>query len=365
MIDESIKKENRGYILDFPVLRDGDVILISGQKAHSLVIRSVTKSHYSHAMIFLEGTIFEATLDGSVFTRVPNRFYVESQSDMKVLRFNEPLSHKDVQAIVGFARDNVMTSYSITEAIRSSKKNKPTTKREMGQFCSRYVAECYFAAGLRIAKNIYYCTPADLEKAPEFSEVINAVRLGTSEEILHASSGELHPKHQKATVLWVKGAKKILQAAGYKAQTISQINQAIIDLRSADIDKRIAKLIRASGYLDNVHEDRKANPYRYDASIFADFLRGGQIEIGVEIAKDRPLFKLHLNNHRINRINIVNTNDLYKVFRLHQQVYQSNLSMIGERMQTIIEASAMSGLCSHLVEEAVQMNSEIQKELSR
>lgn len=58
------------FILEHTLLQPGDIILERGYERHSEIICKQTKSHYSHAMICVGGTIIEATLDGGVFSRV-------------------------------------------------------------------------------------------------------------------------------------------------------------------------------------------------------------------------------------------------------------------------------------------------------
>lgn len=130
-----------GFVLNLAELKSGDVILEAGYKPHSEAIKIKTGSHYSHAMIFLENSIFESTMSGSVFTRVPNRFYVKNEKDLKVIRHKTSLSNESLEFITMHARTSIGTSYSISEAIISSKKNRPSTKKKqqpiLFALCSR------------------------------------------------------------------------------------------------------------------------------------------------------------------------------------------------------------------------------------
>jgi len=283
-----------GFVLNLAELKSGDVILEAGYKPHSEAIKIKTGSHYSHAIIFLENSIFESTMSGSVFTRVPNRFYVKNEKDLKVIRHKTSLSNESLEFITMHARTSIGTSYSISEAIISSKKNRPSTKKNNSQFCSRFVAECLNAGGIKAVDNIHYCTPAELENSGEFSEVQNAVKKATPEEMKHATSGRLHPKHQKATVEWIKKAKKLLKPNNNKVQTSGDIFQAILDAKNLKLDRAVAKAMIESGYTDNYNDDKEINTYRYDAEEFSTRLKNGDISIEEEVRKEISIFRLQM-----------------------------------------------------------------------
>ncbi|SUP04970.1 Uncharacterised protein [Vibrio cincinnatiensis] len=59
-------------ILDVPSLKLGDVILTSEKGFASIGVRAATLSKYSHAAIYVGGTMIEATL-GGVFSKNPQR----------------------------------------------------------------------------------------------------------------------------------------------------------------------------------------------------------------------------------------------------------------------------------------------------
>ncbi|EDV0904430.1 hypothetical protein QF91_003648 [Salmonella enterica subsp. salamae] len=110
------KYENEGYVLDMSKLKDGDIILEHGYSKYSPIIETVTNCYYTHAMIYLEDTIIEATGDGGVFSRVPNRFYVPHREDLKVLRLKSPIPPYCMDQITLRARDLVGSSYDFKQA---------------------------------------------------------------------------------------------------------------------------------------------------------------------------------------------------------------------------------------------------------
>lgn len=74
------------FMLNYELLQPGDIILERGYAWYSEKIAKHTNSRYSHAMIYVGGTIIEATRGGGVYSRVPNRSTVRDISDFKVLR---------------------------------------------------------------------------------------------------------------------------------------------------------------------------------------------------------------------------------------------------------------------------------------
>lgn len=65
------------FMLDRERLRPGDIILERGYEWYSEEITKRTNSNYSHAMIYVGGTIMEATLAGGVFSRIPDLLPVD------------------------------------------------------------------------------------------------------------------------------------------------------------------------------------------------------------------------------------------------------------------------------------------------
>ncbi|WP_442114148.1 hypothetical protein [Pseudomonas sp. NUPR-001] len=353
-----------GYVLRLDLLKDGDVILESGHKPHSEIIKAKTGSNYSHAMIYLEGTIFESTKGGSVFTRVPNRFYVKNEDDLKVIRYSGELSDEALAKMAWHARTSVATTYSVPEAIRSSREKKPKTKKSTGQFCSRFVAESLNAGGIKAVDNIHYCTPADIEGAHDFSVVPDVIKKATSEEILHADASKLHPAHQKATVQWTRKAKTLLRPINNSVQTINDIYQALIDSRNPKIDKAIAKAMIDSGYTKNLDDDRVANSYRYDENEFSKLLREGRIDLSREVRKEVHITRLFIRNHKINRHNIKITHGMFRSLELEYEVSAGNLMAINDRMETLISACVDMNISTNSVEVARQITRSIQEALN-
>lgn len=335
--------ENKGYILDLSKLEDGDIILEHGYSKVSPIIELATNCYYTHAMIYLEDTIIEATGDGGVFSRVPNRFYVPHRIDLKVLRLKETISPLVMNKIKLRARDLVGSAYSVKEAALAGL--NPTQKKALlkrinkYQFCSRLVAQCYDYGGVTLLSNINYCSPKDISESEKLFEVVDAVKEANSYELLHAKSGEAHPKHLVCCVTWVREAKKILSKWDYDVQTINEIIGATINLNNKKVDAQICKAIVDSGYTTNYTDDKKANPYRYDLALFSNKLKANQDDasehVDGEIYKEISITNLHYKNF--------NTSiEMYKktplnIIKLHIELHKNILSIVRERLLIVLD----------------------------
>ncbi|HII1788194.1 TPA: YiiX/YebB-like N1pC/P60 family cysteine hydrolase [Escherichia coli] len=337
------------FVLDISKLKDGDVIVEHGYSTYSPTIEKVTKCYYTHAMIYLEGTIIEATSDGGVFSRVPNRIAVPLEKDLVVLRLKNSLDPYIMNLITSRARELIGSSYSITEAASTQiYKNTPAKKVNIkikpkrSQFCSRLVAQCYSYGGVNIVDNIDYCTPKDIFNSIYLQPVHNAIKEGSSEEIYHANIGELHPKHLKSCVAWVKTAKKILAKHDVKVQTINEIIHAVVKLNNTKVDKAVFKAINDSGYLQDYVDDRIQNEYRYNIVMFLDFYKKQQISIEMEIEKEFGIYKTRKSNFQTYK-------DMYeehpaRIIKCHLDLEKKLLKSIHERLTIILTVCQMLAL---------------------
>ena len=329
------------FVLDMSKLKDGDVIVEHGYSTYSPIIEEVTKCYYTHAMIYLEGTIIEATSDGGVFSRVPNRIAVPFKKDLVVLRLKDSLEPYIMNRITSRARELIGSSYSITEAASTQiYKNTPAkkinikTKLKRSQFCSRLVAQCYSYGGVNIVGNIDYCTPKDIFNSAYLQPVHNVIKEGSPEEIYHANTGELHPKHLKSCVTWVKAAKKILAKHDIEVQTINEIILAVVKLNNTKVDKAVFKAIDDSGYLQDYVDDRIQNEYRYNTLMFLDFYTKQRISIEMEIEKEFGIYKTR-------EINFKSFKDMYekhplRVIKCHLDLERNLLESIQERLTIVL-----------------------------
>jgi hypothetical protein len=156
-------------------LRPGDVVLEIGSHWTSYgiqianLVKTATWSRYSHALIFLGGTIFLEAVDIGArkisFARVP----IEDQSTWVVLRH---LDEEIAKRAAKEARNLAHKEYGLAAAWRSQLpfrvKDDPTRI-----FCSQLVAEAYQRAGAALVqgKEPWQITPGLLHKCSVLKQV--------------------------------------------------------------------------------------------------------------------------------------------------------------------------------------------------
>lgn len=334
--------ELKYYFLNTGKLRPGDVILERGTGVHSDMIVKKTKGNFSHAMIYVGGTIIEATVQGGVYSRVPNRVYVHDLDHLLVLRPKRNLTPQETKELCIYARNLSGSAYSIREAIIAGKNHKPEYTLTRSQFCSRLVAQTYAKIGVNISQNIDFCSPADIEKSSFFIKLDEMIHQGEQEEIIFVNNGGTHADHAKRAVKWVRKAKKILfkneihtitcpqTSAQIKISTINDIYNAVLQNKDKkEVDKEIASAMVELGYDLAPFDDQKHNPYRYS---YLDFC-----EVYSSMRPHEALY--YINNefkrdarelmHRVdNFFQSYNLLDQHKYMNVFRVDFEINLNMI-------------------------------------
>ena len=142
--------EDKKYIINRFKLEPCDIILTSDKTFSSKGIRLATLGKYSHAAIYVGGTIIEATLKG-VFSKNTQRIIFDKENQVAVFRSKKPLSEIEVKKICEYARAQVGSLYTIPEAITIRARSMLGILETRKQFCSRLVAKAYEAAEYDLA----------------------------------------------------------------------------------------------------------------------------------------------------------------------------------------------------------------------
>lgn len=283
-----MKNENKAddyngpyFMLDRERLRPGDIILERGYEWYSEEIQKRTNSRYSHAMIYVGGTIMEATLGGGVFSRIPNRSAVREMDDFKVLRLKEHPEVETINTICERARYLTGSQYSLTEAllVKGPEAVKTFKADSRKQFCSRLVVQCYLAANLKLVNDPKFCSPADIERSELLEVVPHMVYEASESEVAHVKAPTAHDQHSADTVSYVKAALDVLKSYGVKTigssdgeiviTTLNDITIAVYENKDAPgLDEQITEVMISSGYLKHIENDRTNNPFRYDPQLF-------------------------------------------------------------------------------------------------
>lgn len=323
------------YLLNLAKLQPADVVLETGTKTHSQMIMA-TGGHYSHALLYTDQSLIEATLGGGVFSRNPQRLLVRTESHLGVCRMREPLTPSAVKAILTAAGLRVGSLYAVDEAVQVIRRDRKSAATS-GQFCSRLVAQCYAEAGIALVPTPDFCSPHDLARSHLLERVQNAVRPASDFDLAFAQTLDINRRNQKATLRWLKGVRRI--AAGENQTIATQSDVLPFLLQHPELDAAVMKCIRSTPYLENRHYDRVANPYRYYAEAFIELITHNHTQaediLQQELDKEPPLIDRYGRNlqacrqHAHSGLSFVDE---------HIDLYDGLLAMIEERLHSILGA---------------------------
>jgi hypothetical protein len=250
------------YLLDTRLLEPGDILLSSVGELPSAGVRKVTKSDYSHAMLYVGvGSYVHSDLTG-VHADNTQRLLLDSPSRATVLRIKRPDRNSIVEAAIMYARRTVGAQYSKREAagVVVEKLRSGLTNR---QFCSRLVAQAFAEAGFPLVADASYCTPQDIFDSAALIEVPGCVREASQNEVEFANSFNPLEVQRLSTNQFLSEVRKI---SGLDVQTQEQVAQCVAD--HPEHDDAISEALQRSGYLDFWRLDVSINPWRYDAESF-------------------------------------------------------------------------------------------------
>lgn len=253
------------------MLKPGDVILTSETSLTSKCVRLGTLSKFSHAAIYVGGTIIEATLSG-VFSKSPQRLLFDTEEQVLVLRYKKPLSDDQVKRICSYARSKTLSLYTVHEALTLKFRRNLKLPESKKQFCSRLVALAYHENGIILDKiqNPAYCTPKQLSLSKSFERVKDILLEATTSDIEFANTEDPNIKHQRETMEWVNKVRELVSSlqkeSEFDIQTINDVNEFLT--RNPAFDDDVMRFINSGGYLTYYKYDFTKNPYRTNARIF-------------------------------------------------------------------------------------------------
>lgn len=282
----------------------GDIVLTASKTVAGKGIRTATCAIVSHAMICVgNGSVIDSTGEG-VQARNVQRELFKPLEQVYAFRLREPLDKARLDQVVNFARSEIGTRYSASEAVRSVVAGrKPRGRR---QFCSRLVARAYAHAGVNLVEDEDYCTPEELGLSPivvelhDITETVSDAELAAWRSrpdpiaMTHAAQNEI-----------LEGVRRLAPGVEH----FGDLDQVVRDHPEWDLD--IAALFRSSGYLDLWRNDFVVNPWHYDIdameavandanrddirgycrSIVAEAVSGGQ--------RYRTMLEYHRQSHRL------------------------------------------------------------------
>jgi hypothetical protein len=241
----------------------GDIILSREKGNISKAIQALTLGKYSHAAIYLGAESYAEAAGPNTLVAANNiqRLLFEKPEDCCVLRLKDATTSEQRDLIVMNARQLIGQRYSLEEAkkVLNLKYNKAISINE--QFCSRYVAQVYSAAGYEIVKTPDYCSPNAIFRSKNLENVSNIIKKLTKAEIevFSKPSEEVNIMHQ----LTENVLSKTSLLTGEYISDFPKLNSFLI--LNQKYDKEFSQVFINSGYLDFWRNEKIVQPENFDA----------------------------------------------------------------------------------------------------
>ena len=283
------------YLLDIEKLELGDIILKKSESRISQLVRRLTGSQYSHAILYV-GISSIIDSDGyGVQSNNVQRILIEKEDDVVVLRLKEN-NHNQLLNVEFFARQKIGTEYSTEEAKIAIISKELEAKEPNRQFCTRFIAQAYESAGIILVKNPDYSVPEELLKSEYLRLVNNVLRKASVKEIEFANSENPLVKQMEIHNSILRIAREL---SGIDIQTFEQVSQLIID--RPDIDSEFTEFVTKSGYLNLMDDDIEKNPWHYNAAKMVEYYKNPEFIVSTAIhfasteAKSRERLNMTIN----------------------------------------------------------------------
>ena len=214
---------------------------------------------------------------------------------LMVLRCSQ-LTDKKLQAIDVFARTRIGAAYSIPEAVKVVWRRKSSRKSAYSQrqFCSRFVAQAYHAAGLDLVLNPDFCAPGDFMKCGLLKKVPDVLRTATE------TDNEIWTTPDNVTICgrklngWLQFVRTYVKEYGSDVQTI---DDALKFLRKYPrLDDFFANNLIESGYLDEWKKSDSGSIYRYQPVLRQELILSGRDTLLNMCRMEIQFVELHAQN---------------------------------------------------------------------
>lgn len=199
---------------------------------------------------------------GGVHSKNTQRLLYDEKTDVKVLRLRKP-DEITLHRAVTFARQKVGTAYSIREALLAEQKQEAQAKQPKRQFCTRFVAQAYESAGVKLVENAAYCNPEELLQSPLLEEVEEPLRVANDYDIEFANSEDPTESQENITNEIFEKSRAV---AKDDIQTFEELSRFVIE--NPDKESEINAIIEESGYLTILKDEDAKYPWLYDPAQF-------------------------------------------------------------------------------------------------
>ncbi|WEK31552.1 MAG: YiiX/YebB-like N1pC/P60 family cysteine hydrolase [Candidatus Pseudomonas phytovorans] len=357
------------YTIERSRLKPGDIILTAEKAAVSKGVRVGTGSRFSHAAIWVGGTMIEAVREG-VFSKNAQRLMLDKPSHCAVLRSRKPLSDHELDQICYYAHSQVGSLYALDEAMLVLPRRLMKLESTKKQFCSRLVALAYTQIDYDFINlgSPHYCTPGKLARCKAFERVPGIVREVLPGEVDFAMSNDPVKKNAADTFEWLAKVRDLVESdlalkAVFDIQTISDVADLLI--KRPQLDEIVVGFLHENDYLTYFNHDMQASPFRYQPDLMtlelrlADDLEGF---IGQELGKEYSLAKRHTLNIDNSIQNYLSTGLSFVME--HLKLYQNLMNGVWIRLTNIAIACESVGM-SEAAQGARELMLEIKEPLDR
>tara|TARA_R110001592_G_scaffold311518_1_gene586399 strand:+ start:1716 stop:2687 length:972 start_codon:yes stop_codon:yes gene_type:complete len=312
------------YILEMSLLKAGDIILTAQVGAISKAVRIATFGKFSHAILYVgHGSYIHSDGQGVQSDNI-QRLLFEKETHAEVCRV---LDTSYVNKAVMFARSQIGTSYSVKEAARTK---NPVYKGEKlnRQFCSRLVAQSYEYSGLKLVKNVDYCTPKDLQKSSHTNSIHGCLRLASEKEVEFAMSDS---PLQRQTEITNSILKFVRTLTGSDIQSFESLDQFVIENPKHDWD--VTSIVMNSGYLTLFDYELTQNPWRYDGQLFLSLDIDEQYKIEMaELELESAEDQVQLYSHNYLMCQNVRAHLPLRYFEMKMDLYKKLINLMNKRI---------------------------------
>lgn len=255
-------EQGKAKRLNHSVLKPGDIVLTTTSLPISKLIRTVTASDISHAMLYVQnGSVIDADSEG-VHARNTQRLFYSEDCAVYVLRLRNDISSTQLETVITYMRGHIGTEYSAIEASLSVIGGLNYLSKK--QFCSRIVAQAFATAGITLVKTPNYCSPNDLKTSPFLISVENPTIEVTAEEAAAWEGIDDAPQIMRDTInIILNGARE----KDLSIQNFDDLHSYLI--RNPEHDNYFCKLLETSNYLSLWKLDKQKNPWHYNLNLMS------------------------------------------------------------------------------------------------
>lgn len=257
--------------IDYSQLKSGDILLTTSLAPESWSVRFGTNSEISHVMLYVAAaSVIDSTGDGVHAGNLQKMFY-EEKCAIYALRSRVSLTAEQLRTVIAYARAETGAQYSVIEAVRALK--APRSEGSSKQFCSRFVARAYAAAGIQLVENPDFCTPQQIKESPFLSQLLSPA-VSVSDEEYHSL---------KAQLSGIEGMKRVTNDFLEKVRKLSSNIQSINDAfqflaQNWEADETVLDALDSSGYLDYWCEQFERFPWRYKLYVMEAYSKDDSLE---------------------------------------------------------------------------------------